>query len=81
MRRVNPQLIICILASSGCAWINGAELDARQDMDGDGYIAQQFGGTDCDDTNDTIFPGAEETWYDNINQSCKVGSDFDQKRY
>ena len=47
-------------------------------MDGDGFIAMQFGGDDCDDTNDLIFPGADETWYDTINQSCKVGSDFDQ---
>jgi hypothetical protein len=33
--------------------------------------------TDCDDTNDTIHPGAAETWYDGVDADCSGGSDYD----
>ena len=45
------------------------------DADGDTFVAQSFGGSDCDDTDDSIYPGAAETPYDNIDQDCN-GSDL-----
>ena len=44
------------------------------DRDGDGWIAP----LDCDDTHPRVNPGAEERWYDGVDQDCSGGSDFDQ---
>ena len=54
------------------------------DSDSDGY--GEFGdalcpnGTaiDCDDGDDTINPGATETWYDGVDQDCDLWNDYDQ---
>ena len=35
---------------------------------------------DCDDTVTTIHYGAQEIWYDGIDQNCQGGSDYDQDR-
>lgn len=48
------------LGPSGCALISDAELKGRQDGDGDGHPSARFGGDDCDDADDSVFPGAEE---------------------
>jgi len=32
---------------------------------------------DCDETDDTINPGIDETWYDGIDSDCSGGSDYD----
>jgi hypothetical protein len=32
--------------------------------------------TDCDDTNNTAFPGNAETWYDSADNDCSGGSDY-----
>ena len=42
-----------------------------------GRESDQYGGTDCDDTDATIF-AATEIWYDGTDQDCDAGSDFDQ---
>ncbi|MBN2801334.1 MAG: right-handed parallel beta-helix repeat-containing protein, partial [Deltaproteobacteria bacterium] len=49
-----------------------------QDLDGDGYLDETCGGDDCDDGDDTVSPGADEQWYDGVDQDCDGASDFDQ---
>ena len=51
---------------------SGSSLDVDVDEDGDGYTSDQG---DCDDTDDTIFPGAEDICGDGIDQDCS-GSDL-----
>lgn len=48
------------------------------DGDGDGANASAWGGPDCDDLDPAVFPGAAEVWYDDQDQDCDGGSDFDQ---
>ena len=48
------------------------------DDDYDGYASEESGGTDCDDGDDTIYEGAEDTWYDGIDSNCDGASDYDQ---
>jgi hypothetical protein len=40
------------------------------DADGDGGVAVEFGGNDCDDSDPSVNAGAEETPYDGIDQDC-----------
>jgi hypothetical protein len=44
------------------------------DVDGDGSFAT----VDCDDADGDVLPGAEETWYDGVDQDCDGADDFDQ---
>ncbi len=49
--------------------------DRHTDDDGDGMTEADG---DCDDTDDTVYAGAEEVWYDGIDQACDGGDDDDQ---
>ena len=35
-------------------------------------------GGDCDDQNDAIYTGAEDTWYDGIDSNCDELNDYDK---
>ena len=54
------------------------------DQDRDGFQSDAYEdrngqiGTDCDDGNSTIFPGAFDEFYDGINSNCDTLSDYDQ---
>jgi formylglycine-generating enzyme required for sulfatase activity len=45
-----------------------------RDDDGDG-LSEEEG--DCDDSDSTVSPEAEEVWYDGVDQDCNEGSDYD----
>ncbi len=61
------------------------------DKDGDGYVGDSYAGRtttyvdgsgslpagDCDDDDDTIHPGATDTWYDGVDSNCENDDDFD----
>jgi hypothetical protein len=65
----------------GCRlWIPAEAVDDRIDGDRDGFLAATLGGPDCDDTDPAVRPGAEETWYDGVDQDCLGDDDFDQDR-
>ncbi|TVQ90783.1 MAG: hypothetical protein EA397_11560 [Deltaproteobacteria bacterium] len=65
-------------------WDPDGAPDEESDLDGDGYVLCEIevpldawagsveveGGGDCDDNDDTIYPGADEIPYDRIDQSC-----------
>ena len=47
---------------------------ADADLDDDGFALSDG---DCDDTDPSAYPGAEETWYDDVDQDCAGGDDWD----
>ena len=53
---------------------NGMDL---KDVDGDGYAAEDAGGTDCDDEDSTVYPDADEVPYDGVDQDCNGDDLFD----
>ena len=65
----------------------GLDLSGYLDQDGDGYgvgelllscalpLAEQDG--DCDDGDESVQPGAAETWYDGVDQDCLGDDDWD----
>ncbi|MEC8277455.1 MAG: MopE-related protein [Myxococcota bacterium] len=74
-------------------WYDGIDQNcdgaSDYDADGDGYESDDYAGTDCNDTSAdsdedgesdgfAINPGADEIWYDGIDQNCDQASDFDQ---
>lgn len=67
-----------LLLVLGCTWVGQADYDARlSELDDDGDAFTRDGG-DCDDSDATIFPGADEVWYDGVDQDCGGDDDFDQ---
>ena len=48
---------------------------ACPDVDGDGYLDALCGGTDCDDTDAAINPGAAEVCGNNVDENCNGASD------
>jgi hypothetical protein len=53
----------------------GVQVVAEGDNDGDGYTGTSQGGTDCDDNDAAIHPGAPETLCNGIDENCTGASD------
>ena len=71
-----PGLAATAVLSAGCTWITPADLESardRLDDDQDGYTAAE----DCDDSDATSYPGAEDAWYDGFDKDCAGDDDFD----
>jgi len=60
--------------------VHRIELSGATNPDGDGdeHEHRELEGDDCDDTDDSVHPGADEVWYDDVDQDCAGGDDFDQ---
>ncbi len=67
-------------------WYDGTDADCDEasdydaDLDGynsDAYTVDGTPGTDCDDTDPTINPGASDYSYDGIDQDCDGSDDYD----
>lgn len=56
----------CLVPFNECAGI--------EDLDGDTWTTV----SDCNDNDDSIYPGAVEIWYDGVDQNCDGLSDYDQ---
>ena len=49
------------------------------DADGDGFLGSQAGGDDCDDGEASAFPGADEIWYDDVDNDCDPATEDDDQ--
>ena len=68
-------------------WYDGRDQDCAgdddYDQDADGYQTIVYntdaanGGGDCNDVVASIYPGAEDTWYDGVDSNCGGESDWD----
>ena len=47
------------------------------DFDADSFVDAYWDGDDCDDADETVYPGATETWYDGVDQDCAEDDDYD----
>ena len=68
-------------------WYDGIDSDCAGDsdfdQDGDGCDAVSYAtdadcANDCDDADADVNPGAEEIWYDGVDQNCDGRNDYDQ---
>jgi hypothetical protein len=64
-----PLRVAALAILAGCPALSDADLQRRIDRDGDGAAAVAFGGTDCNDENAQVGPGAPELC-DGIDNDC-----------
>lgn len=65
----SPEMRAATLKHSALVSMIAKGLQKTTDSDGDGY-ASHWGGNDCDDTNDQIYPGAKDKPGNGIDESC-----------
>lgn len=93
-RAPKPKIDVCHYDADNDTWevisVNQNAVAAHQghgdavDMDGDGFfdIANGCSDTDCDDTNEAIYPGAEDIPCNGIDENCDVeDSEFELQRW
>jgi hypothetical protein len=68
-----PRRLLWVLAISTAGCDTTVEGPPSADFDGDGF----YEGQDCDDVDAAVFPGAEEVWYDGVDQDCAGDDDYD----
>ena len=69
-----------LLTAVGCTPVGLADWEERLDRDGDGFVAAALGGSDCDDRDASVHPGAPERWYDGVDGDCDGAADHDADR-
>lgn len=76
-----PLLLLALLSSVGCIIVREDDpspievdpadpVDPACDVDGDGFASIACGGLDCDDDDPTVYPGAPETFGDEVDRGC-----------
>ena len=67
-------LILVMLGLAACNIVPSDLEESVYDPDGDGVPWPE----DCDSTSGDRYPGADEIWYDGIDQDCGLDDDYDQ---
>jgi hypothetical protein len=60
---MRPLVLLLVLGVVGCR-------GKHPDLDGDGVIDAAYGGSDCDDTDASVLPGAPDAPCDGVDQDC-----------
>ena len=74
----DPQTAEIAWTSDGGDGLTALSGNAVADADGDSFDSEEAGGEDCDDTDASVYPGAEDDWYDGIDSNCDGEDDYDQ---
>jgi len=67
---IRAPALLALFGASGCGFISDADWAEATDRDGDGWVAQEAGGQDCDDEREDVRPDAEEICEDGVDQDC-----------
>ena len=68
----------CYVDGDADGWTDGTtSSSADADCADAGEAGADAGTGDCDDADATVFPGAEDTWYDGVDADCDEADDYD----